>query len=284
MKKIINKVLILNVFIIIISLITFNSCKDAGLVDNPPPFIQFITAPAQGAVLTDNSVSFKWRGATSNYTFRYRLLFLDRDNFPTTYLDWTNFTNTTEVTFNNLDEGKFRFELVPQSTGIIIDPLVREFFIDAVQGPSLLFFKASTTINLNAVDSISIWMEDVDSLTTFSAVISFDRTRLELLNVTNGQIASQNRMAQIILPDFSNASVINNFNSRGRIDIISAFLPELSGFSNNFVTGSGKVINLVFRGKARGQSNLTLTSLNMRKPTGEPINYNFPKNAIVIVQ
>lgn len=281
--KLINNLMKVIKYSLLTVLFLFVSCKDAGLVDSPPPFLQFITAPSEGQVINDNTVSFKWRGATLNYTFRYRLLFLDRDNFPTTYLDWTNFSNTTEITFNNLDEGKFRFELIAQSTGVISNPISREFYIDAVLGPSLLFFKASTTIRLNAIDSISIWMEDVDSLTTFSAVVSFDRTRLELVNVTQGQIAQQNRMAQIVLPDFSNNSVLSNFNSRGRIDIISAFLPEQGAGANNFVSGSGKVINLVFKGKARGQSNLTITTIQMRKPNGEIINYNPPKNAVVIV-
>ena len=72
------------------------------------------------------------------------ILALDADNFPTTYLNWTPYSQNTEVTFNNLDEGKFRFQVQGRSSGIEPDPVKLDFYVDAVEGPSLLFYKTKT--------------------------------------------------------------------------------------------------------------------------------------------
>lgn len=270
--------------ILLISLLAI-SCNTGGVVDNPPPFLEIIDGPQDSEILSKDKVVFAWRGNGSGYSFKYRMLSLDSDNFPTVYQDWTSYSTATEVTFSNLDEGKFRFEVQAKSGNIEPNPLKREFFIDAIKGPSLMFFKTKTNVSVGNLDSVGIWMEDVNGLAGFSVVIAFDKSKLNLVSASSGSYVIQKRFQQLTVPDFSDtAYVLKSVNQTGRIEITSAFLTDLGSFPNKSISGSGKILNLVFKGMAKGTTNLEITSIDLRDEKGVAISYNAPKSGIVDVQ
>ncbi|MFA6977790.1 MAG: hypothetical protein WC209_00590 [Ignavibacteriaceae bacterium] len=261
------------------------SCNTGGVVDNPPPFLEIIDGPQDSEIVSKDKIVFAWRGNGSGYSFKYRLLSLDSDNFPTIYQDWTTYSTTTEVTFSNLDEGKFRFEVQAKSGNVEPTPLKREFFIDAIKGPSLMFFKTKTDITVGKVDSVGIWMEDVNGLAGFSIVIAFDRSKLNLVSASSGSYVIQKRFQQLTVPDLTDtAYVLKSVNQTGRIEITSAFLTDLGSFPNKSISGSGKILNLVFKGIAKGTTNLEITSIDLRDEKGVAISYNAPKSGIIEVK
>jgi hypothetical protein len=268
-------------FVVIVVMI--NSCKNSGLLDSPPAFIQFTTGPQNNEVLFVDKVAFGWKGASSDYTFRYRILSIDGENFPSTYLDWTVFSKTMEVSLNNLDEGKFRIEVEGRS-GSLTETIKREFSIDAVQGPSLLFFKTQTTLRVGLQDSIGIWMEDVDSLAAYSVVIVFDKSKVEFMGVRPGLYITQQKFKQIIVPDFADPDILNFVNTTGRIEIYTALLTDLGSYPNKSISGSGRILNLVFRGKARGTSGIEITSLSLKNPSRASIQFKPPKDGVIEVK
>ncbi|HPI37092.1 MAG TPA: hypothetical protein PK397_04025 [Ignavibacteriaceae bacterium] len=270
--------------LLFIAVSTFNSCDSGGIVDKPPPFLEITSGPSSNEVLKVDKVSFAWKGSGSDYTFRYRLLALDADNFPTTYLNWTPYSQNTEVTFNNLDEGKFRFQVQGRSSGIEPDPVKLDFYVDAVEGPSLLFYKTKTTIKLNGIDSIGLWMEDIKEFAGLSVVIAFDKSKLNLVGASGGQFVMAKKFNQVIVPDLYNAAVLQRVNQSGRIELSTAILMDLGSFPSTSISGSGKVLNLVFKGIAKGQASIDITSLDLRNSNGNPIPYNSPKNGIVVIE
>lgn len=264
-------------------LLIYNSCKNSGLLDSPPAFMQFVSGPIDNEVLLNDKVAFSWKGASADYTFRYRVLSIDSDNFPSTYLDWTVFSKLTEVSLNNLDEGKFRIEVEGRS-GSLTEIIKREFTIDAVQGPSLLFFKTQTTLRVGLQDSIGIWMEDVDSLAAYSVVIVFDKSKLEFMGLRPGLYVTQQKFKQIIVPDYNNPDILAFANSTGRIDINTALLTDLGSYPNKSISGSGRILNLVFRGRARGTSGIEITSLSLKSPSRASIQFKPPKDGVIEVK
>ena len=270
--------------ILLISLFAV-SCNTGGVVDNPPPFLEIIDGPKDSEVLSKDKVVFAWRGNGSGYTYKYRMLTLDSDNFPTVYQDWTSYSGTTTVTFSDLDEGKFRFEIQAKSGNVEPAPLKREFFIDAIKGPSLMFFKTRTTLSVGKIDSVGIWMEDVTGLAGFSIVIAFDKSKLNLVSSSSGAYVIQKRFQQLTVPDLNDtAYVLKSVNQTGKIEITSAFLTDLGSFPNKSISGSGKILNLVFKGIAKGTTNLEITSIDLRDEKGVAISYNAPKSGIIDVQ
>lgn len=275
------KFIALTAFVVIAVMI--NSCKNSGLLDSPPAFIQFTTGPQDNEILLVDKVAFGWKGASVDYTFRYRVLSIDGENFPSTYLDWTVFSNTTEVSLSHLDEGKFRIEVEGRS-GSLTETIRREFSIDAVQGPALLFFKTQTTLRVGLQDSIGIWMEDVDSLSAYGVVIVFDKSKVELMGVRPGLYVTQQKFKQIILPDYTNPDILIDANTIGRIDINTAILTDLGSYPNKSISGSGRILNLVFRGKARGTSGIEITSLSLKTPSRASIQFKPPKDGVIEVK
>ncbi len=276
--------LILVLFTAIFSLTNFNACNTGNIVDNPPPFVQIIEGPLEGQIIVQDFVNFVWNASGASFQFRYRLLALDDDNFPTTYQDWTDYGDEIEVAYDNLDEGKFRFEVQGKSGNIEPDPVSRDFYVNAVTGPSMLFFKTLTTLIVNQTDSIAVWMEDVDSLSAFHVVVSFDKSKVEFVSASAGSYVTQKRFSQLIVPDMGSQSVIAEANSKGRVDITSGILTDLGSVPSTTLSGSGKLLNLVFKGIAAGSSNLTITNLEMKSGNGGTISFNPPKNGKIVVK
>ncbi len=268
-------------FGIIASLIFFNGCNSTPVVDNPPPFLEIVEGPENGAVLTRNYVTFGWQGSDNSIEFRYRLLALDEDNFPTIYYDWSEYSKETEVTYENLDESRYRFEVMARSAGQEEGPETRQFEIDAFQGPSMSFFKSETDMSVGGTDSISAWLEDVDSVSAVHLVVAFDPDYLQLLEVTKGSFVERENFGLIIVPNFADENVLAQVNATGKIEINTAVLATLYTLPRRSLTGSGNLLTFRFKAIAPGTTKLTYTLIEFRTEGGREFSGNPPKEGIV---
>ncbi len=272
-----------NKILFIVALVFAAGCNTNNLVTNPPPFIQFLKAPAENSILSTEAISISWKGSTDNYQFRYRMLTLDKDNFPTEYLSWTQYSNINEVVFQQLNDSKYKFEVQGKSSGIEARPITRTFTIDSFVGPAFTFFKTETNMKLNDTSFIGIWMEDIDSLSATTIVVSFDNSFLQLESVSNGTIASTSRLSQLIVPNFALPSILAKVNSTGKITISTAVLQGIGSLNTSSVSGSGLLINMLFRSIKKGDTVLKITSADVRNIDGAKITTNPPKDGFVII-
>lgn len=280
MKKI--GLIIISLFVIVFTFSSI-SCKNTGLLDAPPVFLEITNGPGNNQVVKDNSVIFSWKSASTSAMFKYRLLEIDNDNFATTYQDWTKYSSSTSVTFTNLDEGKYRFEIQSISKSIESGILSRDFVIDAVAGPSMIFNRNLTKVSQGATFTVSLWLEEVDSLSAFSATIGFDKAKLNLVSITQGELVTSRRYTQLIAPDFSNAAKLASVNQIGKINLVSAILRDISSPQDPFISGSGRILNLRFKAVNKGTTTIEINSLNLRDFFGRTIEFNPPLKGTVVV-
>jgi hypothetical protein len=272
----------IKILIILTSALFFTTaCNTTQVVDNPPPFLEIIEGPADGDVLTVNYVTFGWQGSDNSIEFKYRLLALDEDNFPTLYYDWSPYQKVNEVTFENLDESRYRFEVMARSDGQEGGPATRQFEINAFQGPSMSFFKSETEMGVGQTDSISAWLEDVDSISAVHLVVAFDPNYLQLEEVSKGSFVERENFELIIVPDFENTSVLDQVNQTGKIEINTAVLATLYTLPNKSLYGSGNLLTFKFRAIAPGNTKLNYTLIEFHTEDGREFSGNPPKEGVV---
>jgi hypothetical protein len=260
------------------------SCDSPGLVDNPPPFIEITDGPNQNQVLNLDEVYFKWRGSSNDYQFRYVLLILDEDNVDTTYADTTQWDVNNEVYFSNLDEGFYIFKVWGKS-GELQQSTQRKFQVDAITGKTLMFYKKETTVALNAVGSISIWTENIDSLVAMRVVVIFDKSRLELVSAQKSRFVERRDFTQVLLPaeiTMQGSDLLKSVNNTGKIELFSGFLTKNG--NRKGLSGSGSLVQLNFRGKRKGNALVEFTKIELVSENKTLIQPELPKNANIIVQ
>ena len=269
--------------LIITSLLITEGCDSSRVVDNPPPFVEITNGPDDGEIINVNYVSFSWIGSDNSIEFKYRLLTLDEDNFPTVYVDWSEYSKTTDVTFDNLDESKYRFEVMARSEGQEEGPVSRVFTVDAFRGPTMSFFKTETEMSVGDTAYIDTWLEDVDSLTAVHMVIAFDPNYLQFIGIEKGDFPERESFELITVPNFSDSSVVNEVNSLGKIEINTALLATIYTLPRISITGSGSLLRLKFRALLAGTTKLNYTLIEFQNEAGNTFTGNPPKEGVVII-
>ncbi len=270
-------------YLFILASFLLQGCNSSHVVDNPPPFVEITNGPENGEILNVNYVSFSWIGSDNSIEFKYRLLTLDEDNFPTVYYDWSQYSKTTDATFDNLDESKYRFEVMARSQGQEEGPVTRVFTIDAFRGPTMSFFKTETEMSVGDTTYIDTWLEDVDSLTAVHMVIAFDPDYLQFLGVEKGDFPERENFELITVPNFSDSSVIEEVNTLGKIEINTALLATIYTLPRISITGSGSLLRLKFRALTSGSTKLNYTLIEFQNEAGNTFTGNPPKEGLVII-
>ncbi|RMD49203.1 MAG: hypothetical protein D6830_05370 [Ignavibacteria bacterium] len=262
----------------------FISCESPSLIDSPPPFIEIIEGPNENQVLNVDEVYFKWRGSSNDYLFQYTLLILDEDNVDTTYVDTTAWDITNEVYFSNLDEGVYIFKVWGKS-GELLQSTSRKFEVNAITGKTLMFYKKETNIKLGDTASISIWTENIDSLTAMRVVVVFDKSRLELVSAQKSPFVERREFTQVLLPaelSSPGSAVLNTVNNTGKLELYSGFLTKNG--NQKGLSGSGSLVKLNFRGKRKGNALVEFTKIELVSANKNIITPDLPKNATVIIE
>lgn len=275
-----DRIKIARLTIKILLLIVIVSCNNGGTTDTPPAFIQFVQAPTENSVISTNSVIFVWRGSDDNFEYRYRLVELNDEN-PSDYIDWSNYSKDSEIEFTDLNEGKYQFQLEAKNKNYYTT-LTRKFSVDAVKGPTLSFNKMITTSGIGLTDSVSIWMEDIQELAAFKLAIDFNPNLITFDGISGGKTVINSNFYQLIVPNFNSQEVKDEINRTGRIIVNSAFLK--TGLSEDYLSGSGRILNIRFTGKSIGTTKLDFTSIELRKLDGTTIFYKTPGSGTYIIK
>jgi len=278
-----NKILLV---IIISGIFLFNSCDAPSLVDVPLPFIEFVNAPNPGEMLKNDHTFFKWRGNNSDYVFKYQLNIKNRNDIFVSYLSDSNLTKSSEVFFKDLDEGEYKIEVTGISSGMI-GVINRIFSVNAITEPSMIFYKKSNIIDVDSTVSLSLGIENIDSVSAISLSIAYTNNIINLENVENGPFVIKNRFQQIILPTELRqvgSSIITKANNVGEVEIHTGFLTSLSANYANSISGSGNVLILKFKAIAKGEATIEYTSITLLRPDGSKISTRSNATAKIIVK
>lgn len=273
--------------ILILGLLALSSCDTPKLVDQPPPFIEIIDGPC-GEVLDKDFATFVWKGSDEKYEFQYRTLVRDPDEVLKVHNEWSEWSNQTEVVFENLDEGEFTFEVRGESEGLT-GTAECTFEVDAVKGPAVMFYKAETDIQLGEQNTVGIWMEDVDSLKAFRIMVSFDNSMLEFQGVEKGNYVEHQNFNQIILPEGISTDTlfvpkIEQINNIGTVEVNSSFLTTQNSRPRKTISGSGEILKMYFEGLNRGNTELQFTLIQLYDANNNLIQPNSTKSGIVNIK
>jgi len=272
--------------IIVSGIFLLNSCNAPSLVDSPLPFIEFVNAPNSGEILNEDHAFFKWRGNNSDYLFKYQLKIKNHNGVFISYIGVSSLTKLSEVFFKDLDEGEYKIEVTGLSSGIT-GVINRIFSVKAITEPSMIFYRKSNIINVDSTVSLSLGIENIDSVSAISLSIAYTNNIINLENVEDGPFVIENRFQQIILPAELRqvgSSIITKANNVGEVEIHTGFLTSLSANYANSISGSGNVLILKFKGIAKGEATIEYTSITLLRPDGSEISTRSNATAKIIVK
>ena len=163
----------------------FLSCAEEFVPENPidpenpsyiPPIVSIVNGITFGETVTSENLSIEYSGNESSMLFRTRL---DTSN-------WTGWSNNLFVTLNYMDEGEHEFWLQGKyTTGDTSETISVPFTVDAVDGPSLMFFPRRITATQGETVTFSIMAEEVYDLAGLETVLEFDPAKVTLMSVSS---------------------------------------------------------------------------------------------------
>jgi len=166
--------------------------------------------------------------------------------------------------------------------GVDVRKFSRKFKVDAINGPTLKFYKLKNIVNLGGEFYVSVWVEEVINFKSVQFEVKFDKDKLSLLSVQKGNYVVSRGLDQIVVPDFSLQKVLDEVNNSGKIGISTGVLAT-SGAGPVSLNGSGEIIKLKFRAKGGGDSYLKFENITMLNSNGDVILINPPDMAYVKV-
>jgi len=152
--------------------------------ENPdyiPPIVSIVDGITIGQTVTTENLTIEYFGNLSKMLFRNRL---DTSN-------WTGWTNNLFATLNYMDEGDHTFSLQGMfTTGDTSETISVPFTVDAVDGPSLMFFPRRITATQGETVTFSIIAEEVYNLAGTEFILTYDPATVSVENVLTGDIFS----------------------------------------------------------------------------------------------
>ena len=249
------------------------TCEDVPIVqdnplddDNPdyiPPSISFTSGPSEGQTIADSDITFSWEGNELVTEYRSKL---DAGS-------WDDWSDATTFVWEYLDEGNHQIALQGRyDSGDTSDVVSISFFVDAVQGPALIFYPRAVTASVGSSVTFQVLAEEVTNLTAAQFNINFDTAKLEILSVTQGamlQISGES----IFDVDYDNAT--------GSVSVITAAL----GGSQPSVDGTGVLLELELKVNAAGTSTLEFDGTELfRDPDNNDITIAQMVNGLILTE
>ena len=249
------------ILIIIIGLLVFSGCEkkelDTGInpydPDNPgyeaPSFV-FTSAPQDGETIQTDSAVFIWQGNQPDILYSYRY----KEERAAVWPEWSPWFKDTRLTLSYLDELTYQFELKAKYPGVGAaegEVVARTFTINAVAGPSILYYPKKQTVNANQTFTITIMAEEVADLTMADFIIVFSK---DLLHLT-GQIAkgtlvdNAEDMLLLTKPD-----TYSEANANGQLNVSVGLLNQAKGYS-----GTAEICTVTFKALKKGSAILSIS-------------------------
>ena len=173
--------------LIIIILLFIWSCEEATFEqdnpldpDNPDydyPTVTFISSIAEGDTIHVSDISFDWQGSELVAEYRTKL----DDN------DWLEWNDALTIEIQYLDEGDHNFSLQGRySTGDTSLIVTKNFVVDAVTGPALVFFPRRKIAAQGSNVTFQILAEEVYNVAAAEFRFTFDPSSLQINSITAG--------------------------------------------------------------------------------------------------
>ena len=170
----------------LITLLFVFNCEDtAPIRDNPlddeggdyvAPTISLIDI-VDGDTLYSESIEFFWEGNELVVEFRYKL-----DSFS-----WTDWNESSSATLSYLDEGDHQFSVQSRYlNGDTSNVASVSFVVDAVAGPSLMFYPRRHFAQAGETVTFQIIAEEVTNLMMSEIHLEYDPSMLELMSISQG--------------------------------------------------------------------------------------------------
>lgn len=211
------------IFYIILFLLFF-SCEDATAVRENPldegsgdyvvPLIDLLDI-AEGDTLFSEIIQINLSGNELVSEYRYKV-----DSFP-----WINWSEEDSFTLNYLDEGDHKLSVQSRYlNGDTSEVNSTSFVIDAVGGPSLMFYPRRHFAEPGDTVTFQIMAEEVEDLMLAEIYLEYEPALLEIISVSQGSFFQNGQ----------NSLFIHEINSEdGFIQINTALLdgdsPSVSG-------------------------------------------------------
>lgn len=211
---------------------------DPGNEDYVEPTITFVGDISNGDTIYSESITLGWEGNELVTEYRYKL-----DEFP-----WVEWSNENFATLDYLDEGQHNISIQSRylsgDTSAIID---LDFIVDAVDGPSLMFFPRRHITTQGETVIFKILAEEVSALMAAEIHIDFDVSKIEIISISQGSFF-QNGQESIFSHDIND----------GSIEILTSLLN--SDFP--YVNGTGELASIEIRSLVSGETNLLFEGVN----------------------
>ena len=205
---------------------------DPGNEDYVEPTITFVGDISNGDTIYSESITLGWDGNELVTEYRYKL-----DEFP-----WADWSSENFATLDYLDEGQHNISIQSRylsgDTSAIID---LDFIVDAVDGPSLMFFPRRQITTQGETVIFKILAEEVSALMAAEIHIDFDPSKIEIISISQGSFF-QNGQESIFSYDIKD----------GSIEVLTSLLDSESPSVN----GTGNLIQIEVKSLSSGQSGI----------------------------
>jgi len=201
--------------------------------DYVKPEVNFTSVPNEGATISTSNITFGWEGNEEGMFYRYAF-----DEV------WTIWEENKAATISHIDEGSHSIAIQSKyPTGDTSQVKTVAFIVDAVQGPSIIFFprkhKAFTGENI----SFQIIAEEVNGLAAASFKLNYNTSLVQIDSIVVGDYIGDN-VESIFYKEIDNAS--------GKASVITALL----GSNSPVFSGTASIAKLYAKVKSTGISQI----------------------------
>jgi len=228
-----------------------------------PPMTTFTSAPNEGETLGTSTIMFVWEGNQPDMSYRYA--------FDGDWSSWENQKNS--ITIDDIDEGLHSIAAQSSySTGDTSNVISVNFNVNAVLGPSLLFYPRKHVAFFGETVTFQILAEEVIGLSGAEFKVDYDPSMFQIESVTQGVLFQS--VTQSIFHVEHNAS-------QGSFSVLTAILDA----TTPSVDGTGVLAEVVVKLLNQGTANLSFGSTNkFRDPDNTEITIRDKIGGIVIAK
>jgi hypothetical protein len=159
-----------------------------------------------------------------------------------------SWTSDTSATFDFLDEGSHTFTIYSTNTGgcVVEKPaVVKTFTVDAVQGPSVMFFPRMKTVGVGETFTYDIRAEEVTNLFGAKLSVSYSASLVTVDSVQAGSYVQSSGGDAIVF------SSLDNVGGKAVINLV------IVGGNPKGITGSGVIATLMCRALVTGTADFS---------------------------
>ena len=235
---------------------------DPGGGDYEIPTISLSTI-SDGDIVYSESITLELSGNELVSEYRYKL-----DQF-----NWTEWRVDNDITLNYLDEGEHNISVQSRySTGDTSEVYSLSFIVDAVIGPSLMFYPRRHFVPNGSNATFHVNVEEITDFMAAEIHLSFDPAKTEIVSINAGSIFST---------DSESIFHYDIDNSVGQID----FLMTLLNATTPSFSGTADIIEITIKNKTSNNSTISFASNQVLKdPTNEIINLDQIISGVIEVE